>query len=57
MPSPALSNDDALDYAAYVRRAIEAGMADGIAGRTIPVEQLRERFGLDSSASKPMLSS
>jgi predicted transcriptional regulator len=57
MPSSALSNDDALDYAAYVRRAIDAGMADSVAGRTIPVEQLRERFGLDSSARESMMSS
>lgn len=56
MPSPAPSNDDALDYAAYVRQAIDAGMADSIAGRTIPVEQLRQRFGLDSSVGEPVMS-
>jgi hypothetical protein len=41
-----LSWDD-LMYEIYVRKAIEAGMADSKAGRTIPVEQLRARFGLE----------
>jgi predicted transcriptional regulator len=31
----------------YVRKAIESGMADSVAGRTIPVEELRARFGLE----------
>lgn len=31
----------------YVRKAIEAGVADSKAGRTIPVEELRERYGLE----------
>jgi len=35
------------DYATYVRRVIEAGMADSGAGRTVPVEQVRAMFGLD----------
>jgi hypothetical protein len=38
---------DDLMYEIYVRKAIEAGMADSKAGRTIPVEQLRARFGLE----------
>jgi hypothetical protein len=29
-----------------VRLSVEAGMADSIAGRTIPVEVVRSRFGL-----------
>jgi predicted transcriptional regulator len=31
----------------YVRKAIEGGMADSQAGRTVPVEELRARFGLE----------
>lgn len=38
---------DDLMYEIYVRKAIEAGMADSRAGRTIPVEELRTRFGLE----------
>ena len=38
---------DDLMYEIYVRKAIEAGMADSVAGRTIPVEELRARFGLE----------
>lgn len=38
---------DDLMYEIYVRKAIEAGMADSRAGRTIPVEELRARFGLE----------
>jgi predicted transcriptional regulator len=38
---------DDLMYEIYVRKAIEAGMADSKAGRTIPVEELRARFGLE----------
>ena len=30
----------------YVRKAIEAGLADVEAGRTVPHEEVRERFGL-----------
>ncbi len=30
----------------YVRQAIESGLADSEAGRTMDVEQLRARFGL-----------
>jgi hypothetical protein len=35
------------DYLADVRLVIASGMADSLAGRTIPVEQLRAMFGLD----------
>jgi hypothetical protein len=38
---------DDLMYEIYVRKAVEAGMADSRAGRTIPVEELRARFGLE----------
>lgn len=38
---------DDLMRAIYVRQMIEAGVADGKAGRTIPVEELRARFGLE----------
>ena len=37
---------DDLMYAIYVRQSIGAGLADSAAGRTIPVEQVREQFGL-----------
>jgi predicted transcriptional regulator len=30
----------------YVRKAIEAGLADVEAGRTVPHAEVRERFGL-----------
>lgn len=35
-------------YSAYVRRAIEAGLRDSEAGRTVSVEEVRERLGLES---------
>lgn len=38
---------DDLIRAIYVRQMIEAGVADSKAGRTIPVEELRTRFGLE----------
>ena len=31
----------------YVYKAIEAGVADSDEGRTIPVEEVRKRFGLE----------
>jgi hypothetical protein len=37
----------ASDYSADVRLAIASGMADSLAGRMIPVEQVRAMFGLD----------
>ncbi len=37
---------DDLMYEIYVRQSIEAGLADSAAGRTVPVEQVREQFGL-----------
>lgn len=37
---------DDLMYEIYVRQSIEAGLAESAAGRTVPVEQVREQFGL-----------
>lgn len=37
---------DDLMYEIYVRQSIEAGLADSAAGRTVPVEQVREQLGL-----------
>lgn len=33
-------------HTAYVRREVEAGLRDSEAGRTVSVEEVRERFGL-----------
>ena len=38
---------DDLMYEIYVRKAIESGIADSKAGRTVPVEELRARYGLE----------
>jgi predicted transcriptional regulator len=38
--------DDVM-YRIYVRQAIEAGIRDSDSGRTIDVEQVRARFGLE----------
>jgi predicted transcriptional regulator len=37
---------DDLMYQIYVRQAIEAGIEDGEAGRTVDVREVRARFGL-----------
>jgi predicted transcriptional regulator len=37
---------DDLMYKIYVRQAIEAGLEDSKAGRTIDVKEVRSRFGL-----------
>ena len=37
---------DDLMYQLYVRQAIEAGLADSDAGRTIDVQEVRAKFGL-----------
>ena len=39
---------DDLMHEIYVRKAIDAGLADSEAGRTTPVEEVRRRFGLES---------
>jgi hypothetical protein len=38
---------DDLMYKIYVRQAIEAGIKDSDAGRTIDVKEVRARFGLE----------
>ena len=35
-----------LMYRIYVRQAIESGLGDSEAGRTVDVEEVRSRFGL-----------
>ena len=35
-----------LMYEIYVRQAVESGLADSRAGRTLDVKQVREKFGL-----------
>jgi len=35
-----------LMYRIYVRQAIEAGMEDSEAGRTMSIKEVREKFGL-----------
>ncbi|TET24853.1 MAG: hypothetical protein E3J76_02305 [Candidatus Aminicenantes bacterium] len=37
---------DELMYKIYVRQAIEAGLEDSDAGRTIDVKEVRAKFGL-----------
>jgi predicted transcriptional regulator len=37
---------DDLMYQIYVRQAIEAGLQDSEAGRTIDIKEVRKRFGL-----------
>ena len=37
---------DDLMYEIHVRQAIEAGLADSAAGRTLDVKEVRARFGL-----------
>lgn len=39
--------DDVM-YRLYVRQKIEAGLSDIAEGRTLPVEEVRKRFGLGS---------
>ena len=35
-----------IQYEVYVRRAIEAGLKDSREGRTVPLAEARQRFGL-----------
>ena len=37
-----------LTYRIYVRQAIEAGLADVAAGRTLDIKEVRARFGLST---------
>jgi hypothetical protein len=39
---------DELMHEIYVRQAIESGLADSKAGKTVPVNEVRERFKLPS---------
>ncbi len=43
---PDEANWDDLMQRIYVRQAIEAGLRDSEAGRTVDVREIRERFGL-----------
>ena len=43
---PDEANWDDLMQKIYVRQAIEAGLRDSEAGRTMDVREIRERFGL-----------
>ena len=46
LPSDATWDD--VMYRIYVRQKIEAGLNDVEAGDSLPVEEVRRRFGLDS---------
>jgi predicted transcriptional regulator len=39
---------DDLMYEIYIRQAIEAGLADSEAGRTLDVKEVRAKFGLST---------
>ncbi|MGH8066079.1 MAG: hypothetical protein ACRERE_12785 [Candidatus Entotheonellia bacterium] len=39
---------DDLMYEIYIRQAIEAGLADSAAGRTLDVKEVRAKFGLST---------
>ena len=43
---PETATWDDLMYEIYVRQAIEAGLADSEAGRTLDVKAVRAKFGL-----------
>ena len=43
---PETATWDDLMYEIYVRQAIEAGLADSEAGRTLDVQEVRAKFGL-----------
>jgi predicted transcriptional regulator len=43
---PQTATWDDLMYRIYVRQAIEAGIEDSDAGRTVDVKEVRKRFGL-----------
>ncbi len=40
------ANWDDVMYRIYVRQCIDSGIADADAGRVMPVEEVRRRFGL-----------
>lgn len=37
-----------IHYQIYVRQAVEAGLKDSREGRTVPIDEARRRFGLES---------
>ena len=39
---------DDIMYRIYVRQCVNAGIADADAGRVVPVDEVRRRFGLSS---------
>ena len=43
---PEAATWDDLMYRIYVRQAIEAGIKDSDAGRTVDVKEVRKKFGL-----------
>jgi hypothetical protein len=43
---PETATWDDLMYEIYVRKAIEAGLVDSDAGRTLDVKEVRAKFGL-----------
>jgi hypothetical protein len=43
---PETATWDDLMYEIYVRKAIEAGLADSDVGRTLDVKEVRAKFGL-----------
>ena len=43
---PENSTWDDLMYEIYVRQAIESGLNDSEAGKVVPVEEIRAKFGL-----------
>jgi predicted transcriptional regulator len=43
---PETATWDDLMYEIYVRQAVEAGLADSEAGRTLDVKEVRAKFGL-----------
>ena len=43
---PETATWDDLMYEIYVRQAIEAGLADSEAGRTLDIKEVRAKFGL-----------
>ncbi len=44
---PETATWDDLMYEIYVRQSIEAGIADSDAGRTLDVQEVRAKFGLN----------
>lgn len=40
---------DDIQYAVYVRQAIERGLKDAREGRTVPLDEARKMFGLGDS--------